>query len=1072
MVPAEAYARRASRGKVIVDDSQGEASEPVSAGRAADSGASSAAEPQLRTFLIADIRGYTRFTQTRGDEAAGMLAGRFAELVFAGVAARGGHLLELRGDEALVVFASARQALRAAVELQQRFAQECVDEPSLPLLVGIGVDAGEAVAVGDGFRGAALNRAARLCSHAGPGEVLASDGVVHMAGAVDEVRFVRPESLRLKGMQQPVGVVRVVAGSPSRREALAWQARRTARRVRRSRVAWASLAVAALAAVAVALLVQRSSAPRTLSSAPPNSVALIDSSGRIRHAPLVGASPSHAAAGAGLLWVTNFEDDSVSLIDLETHSVTQTIQVGHGPTGIAVGGDSVWVANSLDGTLSRIDLLARRVVEEPRRIGNNPSGVLFADGLIWVALAGDQRILRIDPRSGTIVGRTELRTSPAELAAGAGAVWASSPDVAAVYRIEVDSPQTAIEIGVGNGASGLVFGFDSLWVANTNDNNVSRIDPASNHVVATPPVGNSPTALAVTGDGIWVTNRYDHTVSRIDPRRDRVTSRTQLGAEPQPILAVGSDVWVGVQAGLGGHRGGTFTELPLVGTIAVEGPLDPATVYGITALPVMRVVYDGLVGFARTGSRAGTELVPDLALAVPRPSADGRSYRFQLRRGIRYSDGSQVRASDFRHALERALQLESVGSAYYGVIVGADRCHPKQRCDLSRGIVTDDRAGTITFSLTAPDGDFLNKLALPYAAAVPSSVSATVRTASHPVPGTGPYTMTASPDPQKRLVLVRNPHFHEWSHAAQPDGFPDRIVLRAADLDHGVAAVLRGAADVVGVPHAHVHEVETRYPTLVKRHPSRTLGSLFLNTRVPPFDDVRARQAINLAIDRRRFIQLNPFIDGDPTCQALPPNFPGYDPYCPYTAGLDHGAWHAPDLARARRLVRASGTAGTRVTFWTGERHNRGDEFVVATLNRLGYRARLKVVPYEKYFGAVADPRNRAQVGAGGYLQPDYPSPAYFINAFYGCPPDRSYLSTGLANATVCAHIRRALAMVVRGDERQANALWRQIDHEIVDLAPFVMIVNPSHIELVSRRVGNYQFNPDIGIVLGQAWVR
>jgi class 3 adenylate cyclase len=73
----------------------------------------------VRTFLIADIRGYTRFTQERGDEAAARLAARFAEVVQEGVEATGGELVELRGDEALAVFASARRAIRAAVELQE-----------------------------------------------------------------------------------------------------------------------------------------------------------------------------------------------------------------------------------------------------------------------------------------------------------------------------------------------------------------------------------------------------------------------------------------------------------------------------------------------------------------------------------------------------------------------------------------------------------------------------------------------------------------------------------------------------------------------------------------------------------------------------------------------------------------------------------------------------------------------------------------------------------------------------------------------------------------------------------------
>ncbi len=143
----------------------------------------------IRTFLIADVRGYTRFTAQHGDEAASRLATKFAEVAGEGIAAWDGELVELRGDEALAVFDSARQALRAAVELQSAFADETVSEPALPLGVGIGLDVGEAVPVGDGYRGAALNFAARLCAIAAAGEVLASEGLVHLAGHVDGLEF-------------------------------------------------------------------------------------------------------------------------------------------------------------------------------------------------------------------------------------------------------------------------------------------------------------------------------------------------------------------------------------------------------------------------------------------------------------------------------------------------------------------------------------------------------------------------------------------------------------------------------------------------------------------------------------------------------------------------------------------------------------------------------------------------------------------------------------------------------------------------------------------------------------------
>jgi DNA-binding NarL/FixJ family response regulator/class 3 adenylate cyclase len=163
----------------------------------------------VRVFLIADIRGYTLFTQEHGDQAAARLAKTFARVVREGVEGHGGALVELRGDEALVAFDSPRSAVLAAVELQSRFVDRALAEGDLPLYVGIGLDAGEAVAVEDGFRGGALNLAARLCSLAAPGEVLASREVIHLARAVDGVTYVERGEARLKGLAEPVHVVKV-----------------------------------------------------------------------------------------------------------------------------------------------------------------------------------------------------------------------------------------------------------------------------------------------------------------------------------------------------------------------------------------------------------------------------------------------------------------------------------------------------------------------------------------------------------------------------------------------------------------------------------------------------------------------------------------------------------------------------------------------------------------------------------------------------------------------------------------------------------------------------------------------
>ena len=165
--------------------------------------------PSVLTFLIADVRGYTQFTVEHGDEAAAELATRFAAVARQVVSARGGRVLELRGDEALSVFSSTRQALWASIELQAHVAEEAATDDAPPMRIGIGLDAGEAIPVEGGYRGAALNLAARLCSLAGPGEILATETVTNLARKVDGLTYADRGTSQLKGFADPVRVLRI-----------------------------------------------------------------------------------------------------------------------------------------------------------------------------------------------------------------------------------------------------------------------------------------------------------------------------------------------------------------------------------------------------------------------------------------------------------------------------------------------------------------------------------------------------------------------------------------------------------------------------------------------------------------------------------------------------------------------------------------------------------------------------------------------------------------------------------------------------------------------------------------------
>jgi predicted ATPase/class 3 adenylate cyclase len=164
----------------------------------------------MLAVLVTDVRGYTAFTHAHGDEAGAALAGRFAALAGSVVTTEAGRVVEVRGDEVLAVFSSARAALRAATGILARCAEETSD--ALPLRAGIGLDVGEPVAVPGGYRGEAINTAARLCAQAGPGEVLASEAVVALARRIDGLAYDQRGELALKGITRPVRAWLVRAG--------------------------------------------------------------------------------------------------------------------------------------------------------------------------------------------------------------------------------------------------------------------------------------------------------------------------------------------------------------------------------------------------------------------------------------------------------------------------------------------------------------------------------------------------------------------------------------------------------------------------------------------------------------------------------------------------------------------------------------------------------------------------------------------------------------------------------------------------------------------------------------------
>ena len=295
---------------------------------------------------------------------------------------------------------------------------------------------------------------------------------------------------------------------------------------------------------------------------------------------------------------------------------------------------------------------------------------------------------------------------------------------------------------------------------------------------------------------------------------------------------------------------------------------------------------------------------------------------------------------------------------YYEGILGGQTCqqHPR-RCDLSAGIITNDAAGTVTFHLGHADPDFLYKLALLLAVPAPPGAPDHAIYRAPFLPGTGPYKISQY-RPHASLTLVRNPYFRQWSYAAQPAGYPNVIRFdRVAGPARQESAVIAGRADLTHIFSNNGQSLATRYPARV--HTTLKLGTefLFLNTRQPPFTSLKARQAVNYAIDRGRILQLSHLAPGEAavTCQLLPADFPGHRSYCPYTTGTKDGIWHGPDMAKARRLAKDSHTTNVPVTVWIHKAFaSRGlGSYLVRMLKDLGYRAHQRTVSDYRFFAAV-----------------------------------------------------------------------------------------------------------------------
>ena len=524
------------------------------------------------------------------------------------------------------------------------------------------------------------------------------------------------------------------------------------------------------------------------------------------------------------------------------------------------------------------------------------------------------------------------------------------------------------------------------------------------------------------------------------------------------------------------HRGGTMR---LVARSAA-GTLDPQINYTLQYWQIYQGLYDGLVAFKKANGTDGFTKVPDLAEAIPEPTNDGKTYVFKIRKGIKFANGQDLTVKDVVASLQRIFKVSSpTAGGFFSVIVGADKCLADAKsCTLEGGVTGDEAAGTVTINLTQPDAEFMDKLALPHAAILPANAPAE-DAGSNPIPGTGAY-FVQSYDPNKGMTMARNPNFKVWSEDAQPDGYPDVIQYDFGLTDEAeVNAVMNGEADWMfdQPPTDRLGEIGTKYKDQVHLNTLTAWWYAPMNTRLAPFDNIKARQAVNYAIDRKALVNLfgGPVL-ASPVCQVLPPGFPGHEDYCPYSK--DPGTkWSAPDMEKAKQLVEESGTKGQKVTVIaedTAVSKSIG-VYLQSMLKEIGYDAEVKPISPNIEFTYIQNTNNKVQISVTQWYQ-DYPAASDFLYILFGCESfkegsDSSINMSGFCDQAINKKMKDALALGVT-DQEGANKMWAEIDKEVTDKAPMAAMFTPKHVDFVSKRLGNFQFNAQFYWMVSQSWVQ
>lgn len=504
-----------------------------------------------------------------------------------------------------------------------------------------------------------------------------------------------------------------------------------------------------------------------------------------------------------------------------------------------------------------------------------------------------------------------------------------------------------------------------------------------------------------------------------------------------------------------GKEGGTLT-----GTYAsFPAYLDPTLSYEVEGWTAMYDTYLPLLTLAHADGTDGSNVVPALAESLPKITDDGKTYTLTLRKGLKYSDGTPVKASDFKSSIERVFELGSAGSSFYESIVGAQKFAETKQGGIS-GIKTDDETGGIEIDLTAPRGTFTNELAMLYAAVLPSDTPVKNMTADPP-PATGPYTITKV-EPGRGWSYARNPY---WAKANSqisevPSGHVDKIEIKVVRNDSTqVNEIERGKADWMQTPISAdlYNKVKDKYEGTQFRieHPIN-FYFFWMNTEKAPFDDLRVREAVNYAIDPEALerIYAGSLVANH---QILPKGMPGHEPFNLYPH----------NMAKAKQLLEEAKPADRDITIWTDNEspNNEAGAYYEGVLKELGFNAKLKEINADNYFPLIGN-ESTPDLDTGWLnWYEDYPHPNDFLQLLFAgesIAPTNNTNFSRFDDPKVNAKIAR-LNEEPLGAKQEAE--YAALDREIMEQAPIAPYGTNTVSTFVSSTIDldKVIFNPTFG---------